>query len=162
MTSTTSAFQADVMAQTGLLRARAMRLTRNPEAADDLVQETLMKGLDCEHQFTAGTNIRAWLYTILRNNYLSNLRKDRLRSYAPLADDPLIEGPGAAEVVTWGREMRAALDRLPTEQRRAVLLAAEGHNYDEIAAIERIAVGTVKSRVCRARQFLREELGEAA
>lgn len=157
-----TAFQADVIALRPLLLWVARRLSRSDTLAEDLVQEAILKALRCEHQFAPGTNLKGWVTTILRNVYLSGARSAQLRVYADLPEEPQVEGPGAADVLTRVREMREALGLLPAHQRSAVLLAAEGYSYDEIAAIEGCNLGTAKSRVSRARHALRDMLGEAA
>lgn len=138
------------------LRAFSLSLTSHSIAADDLVQETLMKAWKHQDSFQPGTNLRAWLYTILRNEFYSQLRKrkrevedvDELYSSRVSA---IAEQEGHVEMA----ELRAALAKLPDDQREAVILVgASGCTYEEAAEICNVAVGTIKSRVNRARAKL--------
>lgn len=143
------------------LRAFAMSLCGNPTRADDLVQEALLKAWDHHASFQEGTNLKAWLFTILRNLYFSEHRKRRREVEdadghlsAQLAVAP--EQLGHMEF----EDFRVALQNLPTDQREAlILIGAEGFSYDEAAIISGCAVGTIKSRVNRARCKLNELLG---
>ena len=142
------------------LRAFAVSLCGNAERADDLVQEALMKAWANIEMFEAGTNMRAWLFTILRNVYYSDFRKKRRevedadgKFAAGLASHP--EQLGHLDMV----DFRNALSQLAADQREAlVLVGASGFSYDEAAEICGCAVGTVKSRVNRARAKLAEIL----
>lgn len=141
------------------LRAFAVSLSRDPCRADDLVQETLAKALKCKSQFVSGTNLKAWLFTILRNTFLSDLRKRKSE-----VEDP--HDGFASRITTRGAQeghmdyvdFAKALDDLPVEQREALILIGNGHSYTEVAVACGCAVGTVKSRVNRARVKLREML----
>jgi RNA polymerase sigma-70 factor, ECF subfamily len=142
------------------LRAFAMSLSGNADRADDLVQETVMRAMANINTFTPGTNMAAWLFTILRNLFRSQYRKRRRE-----VEDP--DGGYLASLKIppeqFGRlefkELIEALAKLPDVQREALLLvAASGFSYDEAAAICEVAVGTIKSRVSRARQLLAELL----
>ena len=147
------------------LRAYAISLTGNPDRADDCVQNAILKALKSRERFEPGTNMRAWLFTILRNSFFSEQRKRRRE-----VQDT--DGIYAAELVTRARSGRQARPTgcairtcmLPSEQREAlVLVASEGLAYEQVAEITGVAVGTVKSRVSRARQRLAELMGiEAA
>jgi RNA polymerase sigma-70 factor (ECF subfamily) len=142
------------------LRAFAMSLCGNVDRADDLVQETLLRAIANIDSFEPGTNMSAWLFTILRNLFRSEYRKRRREvedgggRYADsLKSHP--EQPGRVEF----EELRAALARLPPDQREALLLVgASGFSYEEAAMICDCAVGTIKSRVNRARTRLAEQL----
>jgi RNA polymerase sigma factor (sigma-70 family) len=143
------------------LRAFALSLTSNPARADDLVQDTLLKGWQHRARFQAGTNLNAWLFTILRNIFYSDHRK-RVRE----VEDQ--DGSYAARLATAPHQgdrldvedLQSALAKLPPDQREAlVLVGAEGVSYEEAAAIMGCKVGTVKSRVSRARGRLAELLG---
>jgi RNA polymerase sigma-70 factor (ECF subfamily) len=140
------------------LRAFAVSLCGNIDRADDLVQETLVRALANRNQFRPGTNLTAWLFTILRNHFRSEFRKRRREvedadgRYA----QNLKEQPAQMGHVEFG-ELTAALARLPDEQREAlILVGASGFSYEEAAAICECAVGTIKSRVNRARTRLAE------
>ncbi len=140
------------------LRAFAVSLTGNPTLANDLVQETLMKAWTHRGKFEAGTNMKAWLFTILRNTYFSEFRKLRREiqdvdgaAAAQLASPP--EQHGHMDMA----DFRRALAELSEDHREAlILVGAEGFSYEEAAEISGCAVGTVKSRVNRARARLAE------
>jgi len=142
------------------LRAFAISLCRNVDRADDLVQETLARALTHIDSFRPGTNMPAWLFTILRNQFRSEYRKRRREvedadgGYAEsLKSQP--EQDGRVEFT----EFRAALAKLPADQREAlILVGASGFSYEETAKICGCAVGTIKSRVNRARSRLGELL----
>jgi RNA polymerase sigma-70 factor, ECF subfamily len=143
------------------LRAFAISLCGNHEQADDLVQETLLKAWGHLDAFQEGTNLRAWLFTILRNSYFSVLRKRRLevedtdgKKAASLSVAPAQQGHLDMQ------DLRKALNLLPPDQREAlVLVGAAGMSYEEAAEIAHCAVGTVKSRVNRGRSKLASLLG---
>jgi RNA polymerase sigma-70 factor (ECF subfamily) len=135
------------------LRAFAVSLTGNFDRADDLVQDTLLRALSHIDRFERGTNLHAWLFTILRNLFHSEYRKRKRE-----VEDP--DGSYAAQLRTAPeqgarldfQDFRAALAKLPADQREALLLVgAQGFSYEDAAAIMGCAVGTVKSRVNRAR-----------
>jgi RNA polymerase sigma-70 factor (ECF subfamily) len=138
------------------LRAFARSLTRNREQADDLVHDAAVRALTAERQFCPGTNFRAWIFTILRNLYYNRWREHRIRS-ALLADPVLAReqlGP-PQEAILDIRDFKRAFWQLGQEQREAlILVGASGMSYEEAAAICQCPVGTVKSRVSRARQQL--------
>lgn len=142
------------------LRAFARSLVNNPTRADDLVQECMARALANTDKFEPGTNLRAWLFTILRNHYYSEIRKRRRE-----VED--IDGGHAERLSSAPRQLaalhmrdfRAALSQLPSEQREALtLVGASGFAYEEAAKICGCAVGTVKSRVNRGRRRLSELL----
>jgi RNA polymerase sigma-70 factor (ECF subfamily) len=142
------------------LRAFAISLCGNVDRADDLVQETLLRALANIHSFQPGTNMSAWLFTILRNLFRSEYRKRRREvedadgSYA----ESLKSQPEQNSRVEF-EEFRTALAKLPSDQREAlVLVGASGFSYEEAAAICGCAVGTIKSRVNRARGRLADLL----
>jgi RNA polymerase sigma-70 factor, ECF subfamily len=144
------------------LRAFAISLTGNPHLADDLVQETLLKAWSHRDKFEAGTNLKAWLFTILRNTFFSEFRKKRRE-----VQD--VDGQAAARLTSPAEQLghldladfQRALRQLSPDQREALLLVgAEGLSYDEAAKISGCAVGTVKSRVNRARAKLADVLAD--
>ena len=147
-----------VLAAVPSLRAFAISLSGNVDRADDLVQETLLRALVNIESFEPGTNLPAWLFTILRNLFRSEYRKRRREvedgdgSYA----ESLKSQPEQEARVEF-REFRAALAKLPSDQREAlILVGASGFSYEEAAGICGCAVGTIKSRVNRARTRLAE------
>lgn len=144
------------------LRAFARSFANDPQRADDLVQETLVKAWNSRDSFTPGTNFRAWLFTILRNVYFSQHRKLRREVDDP---DEQYQNSLAVQPEQYGHldmaDFRSALGTLPPDQREAlVLVGAEGFSYEEAAQICGCAVGTIKSRVNRARNRLVELLGD--
>jgi RNA polymerase sigma-70 factor, ECF subfamily len=143
------------------LRAFALSLCGNPEQADDLVQETLLKAWTHMDSFQEGTNLRAWLFTILRNSHLSAIR--RRRREVEDSEGKKAEGLSVAPAQQGHvdmEDMRKALGLLPPDQREAlVLVGAVGMSYEEAAEIAHCAVGTIKSRVNRARIKLGSLLG---
>jgi RNA polymerase sigma-70 factor, ECF subfamily len=149
-------FKTDLLALVPFLRAFARSLTGNPEAADDLAQETLVKAWQSRASFIPGTNLKAWLFTILRNQFYSDRR--RAWRQAPWDQEAAERIPGGGEDQVHSAELSdtvRALRRLSDEQREAlILVGAGGFSYEAAAAICKCAVGTVKSRVARARKTL--------
>lgn len=137
------------------LRAFARSLTRNPAEADDLLQETLVKALDKIHQFTPGTNMKAWLFTIERNVFYSRYRK-RCREGGQVAEDAIeLSCEPEQEWMMKMKAMHRALDQLPEDQREVlVLVSGAGLSYVKAAEVCGCALGTIKSRVSRARARL--------
>ena len=150
------AFRRELVGLIPHLRAFARTLAGEPASADDLAQDAMMKAWDARASFQMGTNMKAWTFMILRNQFYSEKRRawrqtqlDQEAAERTLVavDDP--EAPVALD------ELRLGLGRLPSEQREAlVLVGAGGFAYEEAAAICGCAVGTVKSRVSRARRAL--------
>ena len=155
-----------VVALIPALRAFAWSISRNGSDADDLVQDTLIKAWSHRDKFETGTNLRAWLFTILRNTYYTAVvrRRREVRD----EDDQHARSLTAAPTQEWGlaiRALQAALDQLPPEHREAlILVGAAGLSYEEAAEICGCALGTIKSRVNRARNRLLKvmELDNAA
>ncbi len=155
-----SQITADLLSVVPNLRAFAVSLCGNLDRADDLVQETLVKAWSNIDSFVEGTNLRAWLFTILRNIYYSEYRKRRREVADP---DGAFAAKLAAAPAQSGHmdllDFRAALQQLPSDQREAlVLIGASGLSYEEAAGICGSAIGTMKSRVNRARTRLAEML----
>ncbi len=149
-------FKADLLDLIPFLRAFARSLCGNQETADDLAQETLVKAWQARGSFAPGTNLKAWLFTILRNQFYSDRR--RAWRQAPWDQDAAERIPGSNSEQTWAAELSdtaRALTWLSDEQREAlILVGAGGFSYEDAAAICKCAVGTVKSRVARARKSL--------
>jgi RNA polymerase sigma-70 factor (ECF subfamily) len=145
------------------LRAFAIYLCGNMDHADDLVQEAVLKAWNHLDTFQEGTNMRAWLFTILRNAFLSELRRRHDELSLDAETDLALRLGKAAEQHGWmdGKDLLKALAQLNPEQREAlVLVGAEGFSYEEAAEICGCALGTIKSRVNRARLRLAELLGD--
>ena len=159
-------FKVDLLGAIPSLRAFAVSLSQNADKADDLVQETLVKAWDKHESFQPGTNLKAWLFTILRNEFYSQMRK---RGREVQDSDGLMTARLAVHPAQQGQldleDFRSALEQLPEDQREAIILiGASGFSYEEAAEICGCAVGTIKSRVNRARQRLQDLLqisGEA-
>ena len=152
----TNELRDDILASVPSLRAFAISLSGNGDRADDLVQETLLRALANIDSFQPGSNLPAWLFTILRNLFRSDYRKRRREvedadgSYAKT----LKTQPAQSAHLEF-EEFRAALEKLPQDQREAlILVGASGFSYEDAAAICGCAVGTIKSRVNRARTRL--------
>ncbi len=143
------------------MRAFALSLTRNPSAADDLVQDTIVKAWKNFDRFEDGTNLQAWLFTILRNTFYSDLRKTkRERDGTELQLSEVSFGDPSQQDHIAVMDFEKALGMLPTEQREAlVLVGASGLTYEDAARTCGVAIGTIKSRINRARARLSELLG---
>ncbi len=173
----TTRFERDALVFTDQLYAAALRYTKNPEDARDLVQDTYLKAFTSFHQFEAGTNLRAWLYRVLTTTFINTYRKDQRRpqvAQAELEDWQLAEAQShtsdlgkSAEVEALenlpDNDIKRALQEIPEEFRMVVYLAdVEGFSYKEIAEIVGIPAGTVMSRLSRGRKQLREKLADYA
>ncbi|MBV9662141.1 MAG: sigma-70 family RNA polymerase sigma factor [Acidimicrobiales bacterium] len=169
-------FSELAMEHMGSLYSAALRMTRNPADAEDLVQETYLKAYRAFGSFQEGTNLKAWLYRILTNTFINSYRARRRRPEQTELDDVedlyLYRRLGGLEAVSAGRsaeeevlehftegEVKAAVEALPEQFRMAVLLAdVEGFSYKEIAEILDVPIGTVMSRLHRGRRALQKTL----
>ena len=142
------------------LRRFARSLARDAEEADDIVQDALVAALDKIHLFEPGTNLRAWLFTITRNTFISHQRRQKIRAHLPLNDETFdAEAPPAQEARVAQGHLAAAYGRLPRPHREVIALVVfENMSYEQAAAILEVAVGTVRSRLSRARASLRAAL----
>ena len=166
----TARFERDAMQYTNQLYAAAIRYTKNPHDAQDLVQDTYAKAFTSFHQFEPGTNLKAWLYRILTTTFINTYRKDQRR---PLISDGEVEdwqlASSASHTSNLGKsaedevlenlpdgDVKRALNEIPEEFRLTVFYAdVEGYAYKEIAEILGIPAGTVMSRLHRGRKLLR-------
>jgi RNA polymerase sigma-70 factor (ECF subfamily) len=146
------------------LRAFALSLCGSRDQGDDLVQETLLKAWAAQERFEPGTSMRAWTFVILRNAYLTDMRRNRFRAdYDETVAERLLTAPAGQEGPLHLSDMHRALLTLPPERREALLLVgAGGFSYEEAAAICGCAVGTIKSRVGRARAALSSMIEDGA
>jgi len=172
-------FEEQAMQYMDQLYAAAMRMTKNPADAADLVQETYVKAYTAFGQFQQGTNLKAWLYRIQTNTFINNYRKKQRDPYKGTIDDLEDWQLGGAESVTQSLSTRSAeaeaidhlpdsavkdaLQAIPEDFRLAVYFAdVEGFSYQEIADIMKTPVGTVMSRLHRGRRMLRDLLADYA
>ena len=149
-------FKTQLAAVIPHLRAFGRSISGSRDLADDLVQETLMKAWAARQRFQAGTNMRAWTFIILRNLYLSQMRRARFKGeWDDLVADRLLAAPASQDRHVELGDMQRALLHLPQPQREAlILVGAGGFAYEEAAEICGVAVGTIKSRVARGRVAL--------
>lgn len=151
----TTTFHDEVIAILPKLRIQALALTRNRAAAEDLVQDAVCNALSAQATFIPGTNFPAWMHRILRNRFISNLRKCRITTDIDDVPQSVFATNAAHEDRLALKELSAAMDRLPADQREAlVMVVIHGMSYEALAEATGCAVGTAKSRVFRARRQL--------
>lgn len=172
-------FEREVMQHLDALYRTALRMTRNPQDAEDLVQETMLRAFRFLDRFEPGTNLRAWLFKILTNTYINRYRKasaeprvdslddaEELSLYRYLDNEAASRG-GSVEAQVLDRfaeqDIKAAIEALPPQYRITVLLAdVEGFSYSDIAEITNVKKGTVMSRLFRGRRLLQRALVDQA
>ena len=144
------------------LRRYARALTRDTQRADDLVQDTLVRALVKQDRWEPGTNLRAWLFTLMHNQYVNNVRRAN-RETGTIDIDDVSSSLVATTDPTASRqlyELERALGQLAAEQREVILLVGlEGFSYEDAAKILAVPVGTVRSRLSRGRESLRRQFG---
>jgi RNA polymerase sigma-70 factor, ECF subfamily len=174
-----SFFEREVMQHLDALYRTALRMTRNPQDAEDLVQETMLRAFRFLDRFEPGTNLRAWLFKILTNTYINRYRKasseprvdslddsEELSLYRYLDSEAASRG-GSVEAQVLDRfaeqDIKSAIEALPPQYRITVLLAdVEGFSYNDIAEITNVKKGTVMSRLFRGRRLLQKALVDQA
>lgn len=155
-------FQHQLITFLPAMKAFAVMLTRNRQSADDLVNDTVVRALRKQDLYTMGTNMKAWLFTIMRNIYVNNLRSGHSTRLIQIDDDLLPNltsvAPGQEHVLIL-KELFRALDGLNSDQREVLLLVVgQGLSYEETARICECPIGTVRSRLARARRELERML----
>lgn len=172
------AFETEALSYIDALYRTALRMTRSEADAEDLVQETYIRALRFRDQFTAGTNMKAWLFRILTNTFINTYRKrvrqpqtselddvDEFSLYRRMSEDAPGAGADPEREFLDGivsSEVKEALADLPERFRTSVLLDVEGFSYKEIAEMLGIPIGTVMSRLHRGRKFLQQRLYDVA
>ncbi|MGA9115912.1 MAG: sigma-70 family RNA polymerase sigma factor [Bacteroidota bacterium] len=165
-------FQREALPHSDVLYNYALRMTNNPADADDLLQETFLKAYRFWESYQTGTNIRAWLFRIMKNSFINRYRRESrapdtvdyedVKEFIPTIRDPASDGNDLAASMTAGLlddEVAGALADLPDEFRTVLILCdIEGLTYEEIAEFTDIPLGTVRSRLHRARRLLRGRL----
>ena len=153
-------FEREALPQMKALYATACRLTRNPADAEDLVQDTYLRAFRAFHLYAPGTNIRAWLFTILYRARADHFRKaGRSPQTVELIDEGVAQAPPQDELARGQEDVLRALDKVPEAFRAAVVLRdMQDFTYEEIASILSIPIGTVMSRIHRGRSLMRRLL----
>lgn len=158
-------FSEQVQSQRDPLRSYALQLTNNAEDANDLVQETMLKAFKYREKFTDGTNLKGWLYTIMKNSFINNYRRIMKRNtFIDTSDNtyfldmPTHVTENAGEVKFMRRDIDAAIDSLPDDLKTTFRMNMLGYKYHEIADDLDIPIGTVKTRIFVAKRKLRKRL----
>ncbi len=159
---TDEAFKDQLQAVIPHLRAFGRGLSGNRDTTDDLVQETMLKAWTARGRFQAGTNFKAWVFTILRNIYFSQTRRKRfVGEWNDLVAERVLAAPASQDKTVELRDLMRALQQISSDQREAIMLvAAAGMSYEEVAEVTGVMLGTVKSRVSRARLALETLMNE--
>lgn len=158
-------FKKMVQREGSSLRHYAYQLTRNVEDTNDLVQDTMLKAITYQDKFTDGTNLKGWLYTIMKNTFINNYRRMMKRNtFIDQTDNDYYLDSVAHSVKNDAdsrfmmRDIEAAIDKLPASLKKPFTMNTRGFKYHEIAEILHIPIGTVKTRIFVARRQLRDEL----
>lgn len=157
-------FRAGIVNHIPALRAYARVLQRDREAADDLVQKCLARAIAKQHLWQPGTNLKAWLFTILHNLFVNSVRRrGRTETYGDPATELHLFQPEQQTGTMRLRELEAAFHQLPEEYRETLaLIVMQGMRYGEAAEVQNVPIGTIRSRVFRGRQELKRRLGLAS
>ncbi|HYG14909.1 MAG TPA: sigma-70 family RNA polymerase sigma factor [Bacteroidia bacterium] len=158
-------FSLMVQKESNSLKSYAYQLTRNTEDANDLVQETMLKAFTYHSKFAEGTNLKGWLYTIMKNSFINNYRRLVKRNTfidttdnTYYIDSPLHVTENHAEHKFMMRDMEEAIESLPNDLKKTFSMNYKGFKYHEIAEILNTPIGTVKTRIFVARRMLRKKL----
>lgn len=154
-------FKAAVVEYVPALRRYARALVQDPEGADDLVHDAVLKAIEKNHLWKRGTNLKAWLFTILHNHFINQYRRHAVRPpQLPLEDhEHYLANDGNQSGHVELQQLKTALHRLPDDQRAVVMLVSiQGLSYEEAAEIAGVPLGTIRSRLSRARQTLKRAL----
>ncbi len=158
-------FETLIKDESKSLKALAMQLSRNQDDAKDLVQDTMLKALRYKEKFTEGSNIKAWLFTILRNSFINQYRRTAKRNtFIDTTDNtffldlPSHKSENIAELTFIRKDLQTAIQSLPIDLKVTFMLNMEGFKYHEIAEELNIPIGTVKTRIFVARRILRQKL----
>jgi RNA polymerase sigma-70 factor (ECF subfamily) len=152
-------FEATLLAHRDVLLARALRLAGNPEVARDLVQDTIERALRRRTSFVAGTNARAWLFTILTNRFLDQMRRNTVVTEVAFDGHDVAQDPPPTDFGVTADQLHAAVQALPVDLRQVVTLHdLEGASYRDIAARLQLPMGTIGTRLSRARARLSQVL----
>ena len=158
-------FANDLLALRPALQAFARRLTSQACDAEDLVQETILRALHARHLFAEGTNLKSWLFTIMRNSFITRWRRSQRE--VPTGSEMIefmVVTPATQDSLLWAREVAEQLlhHLSPTHREVLILVSVQGLSYEDVAQMSGCAVGTVKSRMNRARAALAALVGESA
>lgn len=158
-------FTKVVSSEAGSLRHYAYQLTRNLEDAQDLVQETMLKALSCKNRFQEGTNLKGWLYTIMKNSFINNYRRLMKRNtFLDNTDDTYFIETVSSASANKGedrfimKDIEAAIESLSADLQKTFTMHFSGFKYHEIAELLQIPIGTVKTRIFVARRIMRHQL----
>lgn len=162
---TTLEFSSMVTRESHPLKNYAYQLTRNLDDADDLLQETMLKAFTYREKFVDATNLKGWLYTIMKNSFINNYRRLAKRNAlidqtdnTYVLDSPLHTTSNLGEAKFLAKDIEKAINQIPADLRKTFLLNHEGYKYHEIADMLHIPIGTVKTRIFIARRLLRQKL----
>lgn len=151
----TTEFDSLLLSSSDFLVPYAIKLTKSLDSGKDLYQETLCKALANREKYSAGTNIKAWLYTIMRNTFINGYRRQYKQAMHIQYGLDYVDGPAEKDVQLYVKDIKQAVASLPIMIRNPFLLYCEGYKYLEIATMLREPLGTIKSKIFVARRMLR-------